>query len=795
VKRFPVTIGLQFNRESLIIPVLLVFLCLLLVSMVPAVSASNTTASFTYQTGYSGVPRQVLFDGSSSYDPRGIVYYGWTFGDGSSDYSVSPTITHVYAADGNYLVRLEVGPNAKSAASVATTQTVTVSSPVTTTITPICTIPSCQAGQVLTCPGQCPGGCGYVCVGGTNGLSVTKPTADFTYRPSTGSGAAPYTITFDASSSRDPDGIREYYWIFGQGMEMRTSRPTTTFVFPSGGQYIVRLRVVDTTGQSGTISKTVPVSEPISNTHAEFSYTAYTGPEQPANTILFDASLSTDPDGIRYYHWTWGDGSPDQSSDSSLIQHAYPSEGHYVVKLRIEDIWGQSGTASSLILVLPGVPRADFAYAPYSDPGAAPYSINFDASASTDPDGITGYRWDFGDKNTTKTGGIPNMLHRYPSAGVYMVSLWVTDTTGLTAVVRKEITVTTTPKPVTIPKAAFTCTQSTGQGSPPRTISCDASTSSDPDGIILYTWDWGDTTKGTTSRPVTSHTYKFAGNYYLMLRVDDPTRQAGYVNDSVLVLEDPATAPFVDFTFALSTNPGSPPSTMNFDASASSDADGISYYYWDWGDPKADPGYDYTLTPLISHSYPSSGTYYVTLTVADKGDHFGWISKWITVPNTTAAVWPTIYRLPKETNIVFQFTSSVTDFFGDILWGPLRPKASDIDGDGVKNGVDNCPGVFNPNQSDSDGEYLGWTQSPEGDYLVSRGSSHPDGIGDFCDTCPGLYNLDQTDSDGDGRGDACDNCIHKSNPDQLDKDQDGIGDACTIPRKRAHVKGRKTLSS
>ena len=61
------------------------------------------------------------------------------------------------------------------------------------------------------------------------------------------------------------------------------------------------------------------------------------------------------------------------------------------------------------------------------------------------------------------------------------------------------------------------------------------------------------------------------------------------------------------------------------------------------------------------------------------------------------------------------------------------PPAQDDDGDGVLNGVDNCPTAVNADQRDHDA----------------------DGKGDVCDHCPHLPVAD-TDTDGDGIGDACD---------------------------------------
>jgi hypothetical protein len=52
------------------------------------------------------------------------------------------------------------------------------------------------------------------------------------------------------------------------------------------------------------------------------------------------------------------------------------------------------------------------------------------------------------------------------------------------------------------------------------------------------------------------------------------------------------------------------------------------------------------------------------------------------------------------------------------------------------------------------------------------------GYDEVPDNCPGVYNPDQADRDGDGVGDACDNCPAAFNPGQEDTDGDGRGNAC-----------------
>ena len=103
---------------------------------------------------------------------------------------------------------------------------------------------------------------------------------------------------------------------------------------------------------------------------------------------------------------------------------------------------------------------------------------------------------------------------------------------------------------------------------------------------------------------------------------------------------------------------------------------------------------------------------------------------------------------------------------------------NDPDADGICNVDDNCPDVYNPDQANIDGDRFGdacdnCPEIPNGQY-----DGDEDGFGTQCDNCRDVYNPDQIDSDGDGLGNACDNCQAMINPGQEDADGDGIGDLC-----------------
>ena len=81
---------------------------------------------------------------------------------------------------------------------------------------------------------------------------------------------------------------------------------------------------------------------------------------------------------------------------------------------------------------------------------------------------------------------------------------------------------------------------------------------------------------------------------------------------------------------------------------------------------------------------------------------------------------------------------------------------------------DNCPGVDNPLQTDSDIDDIGDACDPCTD-LDGDGAGDPGFSANTCalDNCPEVFNSSQSDLDEDGSGDPCDSCT--------DTDGDGFG--------------------
>ncbi|NLA37361.1 MAG: PKD domain-containing protein, partial [Actinobacteria bacterium] len=201
-------------------------------------------------------------------------------------------------------------------------------------------------------------------------------------------------------------------------------------------------------------------------------------------TVNFNGTGSAAVKPIASYAWDFGNG---ETATGATSFTTYSTPGTYDATLTVTDTDGTSHTVTKTITVTErpnDAPNAVIAASGTS--GNAPYTLNVDGSASSDPDGsIVGYAWDFGNGQTA-TGATASVT--YPNQGSYTVTLTVTDDKGATGTTTRQITVNPTPN---VPPTAVIRTVS-ASGTIPLTVNLSATNSTDGDGsVVSYLWDLG----------------------------------------------------------------------------------------------------------------------------------------------------------------------------------------------------------------------------------------------------------------------------------------------------------------
>ncbi|RLF50265.1 MAG: hypothetical protein DRN19_04820, partial [Thermoplasmata archaeon] len=266
-------------------------------------------------------------------------------------------------------------------------------------------------------------------------------------------------------------------------------------------------------------------------------------------------------------------------------------------------------------------PKAEFDWSPKGvlRPGT---SIQFDASASTDPDGqIVAYRWYF--DGVLRTG--PVVTYIFNSPGDHEVKLEVEDDNGAVTTVVETLPFTTQQPP----QAAFEFRPFVEEGAKiavrPRVrgpILFDASKSTDPDGrIVKYEWDWdGDGTFDETgTSPTTTHTFQSCGTFRVTLRVTDDDGLTDQVAKEVKV------EAFVQADFEFSPLEPTAGELVEFHDTSTVVCDQIASWSWSFDDGTVATG------KFVSKRFDSPGTYTVTLTITTQTGLTDQVSRSITV--------------------------------------------------------------------------------------------------------------------------------------------------------------------
>jgi len=357
---------------------------------------------------------------------------------------------------------------------------------------------------------------------------LQRPTAAFTWDPHDPDVVD--LVTFNATTSYDFDGtIANYTWNWGDTSSNVTTNPLIAHTFSTAGSYNVNLTVTDNDGLNGSVVHTVNVG-----VVATFTFSPLA--PNPGDVVTFNATASYSPGGtVANYTWDFDDGNVTVVNDT-VIAHTFSTGGSYTVNLAVTDNFTRQAWVTHTVNV--GAPVANFTFWP-SKPNARD-GIVFDATASSDPDGIANYTWNWGDSSSNVTTN-PIIAHTFSTAGSYNVNLTVTDNTGLKNSVEDTVTVYA-PR-----EALFSFSPSTPNVG--DAVTFNASLSRDPDGnIINYTWDFDDGNITTVDAPTDTiiHIFSASGSYNVNLTITDNDGLKSRYNNTINVGIPPvqATAPF-----------------------------------------------------------------------------------------------------------------------------------------------------------------------------------------------------------------------------------------------------------
>lgn len=402
------------------------------------------------------------------------------------------------------------------------------------------------------------------------------PKANFTASPL--DACAQTAIQFTDQSTGT---ITSWTWIFGDGGSSVTQNPL--YEYTDTGYFKVRLIIgnnscTDTLDMDHFVHITPPVA----------SFKSLLKCSNPYDRTFKDYSI-----GAKTWSWDFGDGT---TSSQQSPSHTYASPGSYFTTLTVTNGTCSYQASDSIRIVeekpLFNTNSQDTVLCRNDTVSFSAYNYN--------ARNVPYFKWIFGDGTSTSlTTNIPDVVHKYATAGSFTTQLITRDILGC------YDTVTNTVSKIQVfgPKAAFT--NSAGSCINSDVSFTDKSSSDGTHKIEKWIWSFGDETASATynSGPF-SHTYDSSGFFNVKLVVYD---EFGCADSISKVNAVEITNPIAKF----STN-DSIRCTDNTVVFKNLSAGSALTFAWDFGDTKTDT----TLNPV--HVYQNEGKYTIALSVKDK---------------------------------------------------------------------------------------------------------------------------------------------------------------------------------
>lgn len=383
------------------------------------------------------------------------------------------------------------------------------------------------------------------------------------------------TTSFSSLSVGTDGVINSYQWSFGNGATSTQINPRN--YYNADGLFTVRLRVADDNGCEATTQRQVRI-QPLPTANFDVEDVCF---GQSVNVT--DQAIAT---GGSIVGWNYDFGDNIGTDNTPSPSYLYTQPDTFDITQRVEDVNGCAEQVVKSVVVFE-VPEADFEATRVCQGQQTRFT---DISSSGDAN-LTTWSWDFGDGNSS---GFQNPTHTYAMAGVYSVTLTITDAEGCTHQITKNVTVDSPPTPsfsvdnVCRYESMVFANTSIGSGG----------------NIIGYRWQFGDGDSSTQVSP--THLYANAGDYTVTLTATDINNCEAQTTTSVTVYRLPnAKISYDDRKCQREVSPF---------ASTSLNGDGqINDLRWDLGD-----GIGFSNDASFNYVYAQTGVFPVSLRVEDE---------------------------------------------------------------------------------------------------------------------------------------------------------------------------------